>query len=102
MRSADIVILKDVFVQNIMQMLFIENNHMVKTASTKRTDYTFTKRILPGASRGSWCVFHAEFFYLLLEIFAEDFIIVSDDIFGCFIESKSFTKLLNSPLRMWI
>jgi hypothetical protein len=27
MRSADIVILEDVFVQNIMQMFFVENNH---------------------------------------------------------------------------
>ena len=47
MCSADIVILKDIFMQDIIQMFFVENNHIVKTVSTKRTDYAFTKRILP-------------------------------------------------------
>ncbi len=32
------------------------------------------------------------------EIFTEDFVVVTDNILGCFVESKSFTKLLNSPL----
>ena len=41
MRSADIVILEDVFVQNIMQMFFVENNHMVKTFPAKGAEYTF-------------------------------------------------------------
>ncbi len=33
MGSADIVILKDVFMQDIMQMLFIENDHVIKAFS---------------------------------------------------------------------
>jgi hypothetical protein len=45
MRSADIVILEDVFVQNIIQVLFIENNHVVKTLSMKCTKDSFTEWI---------------------------------------------------------
>jgi hypothetical protein len=33
MCSADIVIFKDVFMQNIIQMLFIENDHVIKAFS---------------------------------------------------------------------
>ena len=36
------------------------------------------------------------------EIITEDFVIVTNNVFGCFIESKRFTKLLNSPLRVRI
>ena len=49
MGSADIVIFKDVFMQNIIQMLFTENNHMVKTFPAKGTDDTFGEWILPWA-----------------------------------------------------
>ena len=52
MRSADIVIFKDVFMQNIIQVLFIENNDVVETLSTKCTKDSFTEWILPWAS---WC-----------------------------------------------
>ena len=86
MGSADIVIFKDVFVQNIVQMFFVENYHMVKTFSAKRTNDSFTNRILPWTSRGGWCVFQTESFYILFEIFAEDFVIISDNLFGGFFE----------------
>ena len=56
MSSADIVILEDVFVQNIVQMFFVENDHMVKALSAKRTNDSLANRILPWASRSCWCV----------------------------------------------
>ena len=60
MRSADIVILEDVFVQNIVQMFFVENDHMVKTLSTKRANDSFAERILPWASWCSWRIFQSD------------------------------------------
>ena len=81
-------------------MSFVENNHMVKTFPAKCADDAFGNRILPWTSRGGWCVFQAELVDLNLEFFTKDFVIISDDIFCGFIESKSFTKLLNSPLRV--
>ena len=76
MCSADIVIFKDVFMQDIIQMLFIENDHMVKTFSAKRTNNSFAKRILPWTSRCSWCVLQPKTFDGLLELMAEDFMLV--------------------------
>ncbi len=102
MGSADIVVFKDVFVQNIMQMLFVENDHMVETLPAKCADDPFANWILPWTSWGSRCVFQTEISYLLLEVSTEYFIIISDDIFCGFIKSKGFTKLLNCPLRVRI
>lgn len=46
-RSADVVIFIDVFVQHAMQMSFIKNNHVVQTLSAQRADDAFCNRILP-------------------------------------------------------
>lgn len=45
-------------------------------------------------------VFQAKQFDGLLELFAEDGVIISDDILGGFIESKGLSKLLDGPLRV--
>ncbi len=102
MSSADIVIFKDVFMQNIIQVLFIENNHVVKAFSTKRANYSFAEWILPWASWCSWRIFKTKLSYGLLEFIAIDTIIITDNIFCGFIESKGFTKLLNCPLTVWL
>ena len=81
MRSAGIVIFKDVFMQNIIQVLFIENNHMVKTFSAERANYSFAERILPWASWCSWRVFKTKLSYGLFELIAVDAIIITDNIF---------------------
>ena len=83
-------------------MFFIENNHMVETFPAKSTDDTFSEWILPWTSWGGWCVFQSKPFYSLLELIAIDTIVITDNIFCCFVESKSLTKLLNSPLRVRI
>ena len=100
MRSADIVILEDVFMQNIVQMLFVKNDHMVKTLPTKSANDTLSEWILPWTSGGGWCVFQSKPFYGLLELMAIDAIVITDHIFCGFVESKSFSKLLNGPLRV--
>ena len=81
-------------------MLLTDDDHMVKTLPAKCANNSFAKRILPWASRGSWCVFKAKLFYSLFELIAIDSIIIMDNIFSGFIESKGFTKLLNCPLRV--
>ncbi len=81
-------------------MSFIENNRMVKTFPAKGTEDTFANRILPWTSWGSWCVFQPKPFYGLFELIAIDTIVITDNILGCFVESKNFTKLLNGPLRV--
>ena len=88
--------------QNIIQVLFIENNHMVKTLSKKRANYTFGKWILPWASWCSWRVFKTKLSYGFFELIAIDAIIITDNIFCGFIKSKGFTELLNGPLRVRI
>ena len=50
--------------------------------------------------KGCRFVFQAEAFNGLLEFIAEDGIVITDDIFGRFVESKGFPKLLNRPLGM--
>ncbi len=100
MSSADIVILEDVFMQNIIQMSFIENNHMVETFPAKCTDDTFGEWILSWTSWGSWCIFQSKSSYSSLELGAIDAIVITDHIFCGFVESKSFAKLLNCPLRV--
>ncbi len=100
MSSADIVILKDVFMKDIVQMSFIENNHMVETFPAKCTDDTFGEWILLWTSWGSWCVFQPKPFYGLFELITVDTIVITDNILGCFVESKSFARLLNCPLRV--
>ena len=101
-RSADVVVVIDVFVQHLMQMFFIENNHVVKAFATKCPQNTLCDWILPWTSWCSRCVFQAKVIYVCFEIITEDFVVVTDDIFGCFVESKRFTKLLNCPLRVRI
>ncbi len=100
MSSADIVIIKDVFVQDIIQMLFAENDHMIETFPAKGTNDTLGEWILPWTSGGGWCVFQSKPFYGLLELRAVDAIVITDHIFCGFVESKSFSKLLNGPLRV--
>ena len=77
MSSAVIVILKDVFMQDIIQMLFIENDHVIQAFSAKCANDTFGDWILPWTSRGSRRVFQAELFSLLLEVFTKDFVVIS-------------------------
>ena len=98
MRSADVVIVIDVFVQRAMQMFFIENDHVVKTFPAKCPENTLCDRILPWTSWCCRCVFQAKVLYVCFEISTENFIVVTDYIFGCLVESKGFTELLNSPL----
>ena len=83
-------------------MLLTDDDHMVKTLPAKCANNSFAKRILPWTSWCSWCVFKPKSLYGLLELMAEDFIIITYHIFGGFIESKGFTKLLNCPLRVRI
>ena len=102
MSSADVVIVIDELVQHTMQMPFVENDHMVQAFPAKCADDTFGDRILPWTS---WCsrrVFQAKVSYVCFELSAKDFVVVTDNIFGYFVESKCFTKLLNSPLRVRI
>ena len=56
MRSADIIIFKDVFMHNIIEVLFVENNHVVKAFSTERANYSFAEWVLPWTSWSSWRV----------------------------------------------
>ena len=102
MSSADIVVFKDVFMQDIIQMFFTEDDHMVKTFPAKGADDTLGEWILPWASWGCRRVFKTKPSYSLFELIAIDTIIITDNIFCGFIESKSFTKLLNCPLRVRI
>ena len=81
-------------------MLFIENNHMVKAFSAKSANYSFAEWILPWASWGGGFIFQTKPSYGLLEFVTIDTIIITDNIFCGFIESKGFTKLLNGPLRV--
>lgn len=67
-RSADIVVFKDIFMQDSIQMLFTKNDHMVETFPAKCTDDTFGEWILPWTSWGSWCVFQPKPFYGLFEL----------------------------------
>ena len=89
MGSADIVIIKDVFVQDIIQMLFTENDHMIETFPAKGTNDTFGEWILPRTSWGSWFVFHPELPYGLFEFIAINTIVITDHIFCGFIKSTA-------------
>jgi len=99
---AVIVIFTDVFMQSIIQVFFIENDHMVQTLTAQRTHDPFSDWILPWASGGSRRVFESKAFYRFFELFAEDSIVIPNDILGSFIKGKGFTKLLNGPLRVRI
>ena len=48
MCSTDIVVFEDVFMQNIVKMSFIENEHMVQAFSSKRSDDPLATAVLPG------------------------------------------------------
>ena len=57
MCSADVIVIENIFMQNIMQMPFVKYNHMIKAFSTKCANDTFGDWILPRASRGGGRVF---------------------------------------------
>jgi len=50
--------------------------------------------------RSGWRVLQAQALDVLLELFAEDGIVVPDDISGRFIKRKGLSKLLDGPLRV--
>ena len=100
--SADIVIFKDVFMQNVIQMLFIEDDYMIQALSAQCANDPLSDWILPWASGGSRGVFESKAFYRFFELFAEDSIVIPNDISCSFIKGKGFTKLLNGPLRVRI
>ena len=100
MRSADVVVLIDVFAQYGTQMFFVENDQVIQTFLAKCADDTFGDRILPRTSWRSRRIFQAKVPDVLFEIITEYFVVVMDNIFDYFVESKCFTKLLNSLLRV--
>ena len=79
-------------------MLFTKDDHVVKAFPAKCSNDTFGEWILPWTSWGGWLVFQSKPLYGSLELIAIDAIIITNHILRGFIESKSFTKLLNCPL----
>ena len=88
MSSADVVILIDVFVQHTMQMLFVENDHVVQALPAKCADDTLGDWILPWTSWCSRCVFQANVSYVCFEVIAKDSVVITDHISGYFIEEN--------------
>jgi len=97
---ARVIIILNELIQHGSQVLFIQDDHVIQAFSPQRAHDPFGNGVLPGRVRGGWRVFQPETFDGSLEIVAEYFVIVSNDVFRGIIKSKGFAKLLNGPLGM--
>ena len=71
---------------------------MIQAFPSQRAHDPFCDGVLPGRVRSGWRIFQAETFNGSFEVFTEDFVIVSNDVFCGIIKCKGFPELLNGPL----
>ncbi len=100
MRSAGVVIANEIS-HNLIQVLPVKDYQMVKAFSAESANDAFAIWILPWASCSCRSIFQSKLFDLLLEHITIDAIVVTNDIFCCFVKSKSFSQLLRSPEYIW-
>src|SRR5882757_3258268 len=98
MRSHAVVIVRIVF-QNPTQMFLVQDNDVVQTLASDRSDQPFGKAVLPRRGRCNWLVSDAHRTQSARDDGAVDSISISDHIARSAIPRKSLGDLTCNPLR---